>query len=107
MSIINFSGEIFTYEDNYVAEHFSGLGLTYYIFLMGLEMDVMALRHIGKKSLSISVVGILVPLIAGAGLYFVPIRGVANGVGESLPMGAMFWAISLSNSSFPDLARIL
>ncbi|KAJ0020286.1 hypothetical protein Pint_32105 [Pistacia integerrima] len=104
---VNVSDKIFTFEDNYVVENFANLGLTYYMFLVGLEMDVSALRHIGKKSLSISVVGNLVPLVAGGGLYFVPIRGVAGGVGESLPMGAMFWAISLSNSSFPDLARIL
>ncbi|XP_031288312.1 LOW QUALITY PROTEIN: cation/H(+) antiporter 15-like [Pistacia vera] len=104
---VNVSDKIFTFEDNYVVENFANLGLTYYMFLVGLEMDVSALRHIGKKSLSISFVGNLVPLVAGGGLYFVPIRGVAGGVGESLPMGAMFWAISLSNSSFPDLARIL
>ncbi|KAJ0085015.1 hypothetical protein Patl1_30625 [Pistacia atlantica] len=103
----NVSDKIFTFEDNYVVDNFANLGLTYYMFLVGLEMDVSALRHIGKKSLSISVVGILVPLVAVGGLYFVPIRGVAGGVGESFPMGAMFWAISLSNSSFPDLARIL
>lgn len=67
-------------------------------------MDLSALKHIGKKSLSIAIAGTCFPLAVGAALYFVPLRKVKK---KSLPVGAAFWAITLSITSFPDLARIL
>lgn len=98
---------IFPYETNLILETFASLGLTYYMFLVGLEMDVSALRNIGKRTLTIAIAGICIPLAAGAGLYFVPVRQIKNLQRESLPIGSAFWAVTLSITSFPDLARIL
>ncbi|KAJ0020285.1 hypothetical protein Pint_32104 [Pistacia integerrima] len=100
------AGFVFKFELNMVVEIYTFMGLTYYMFLVGLEMDLSALKHIGKKSLSIAVAGILFPVIAGAALYFVPLHK-GKDAGSPPLIGAVFWATILSNTSFPDLARLL
>ncbi|KAH7561083.1 hypothetical protein ACOSP7_016354 [Xanthoceras sorbifolium] len=100
------SSFIFPFESNILLETFANLGLNYYMFLVGLEMDLSAVRNMSKKSLSIGTATILFPLFAGAGLYFLPMR-TKGPASSTQPLGAVFWAITLSITSFPDLARIL
>lgn len=83
-------------------ETFAGLGLTYYMFILGLEIDLPAVMHMSKQSLTIGAATILFPLAAGAGLYFLPLRPP-----NSKPIGALFWAVTFSITSYPDLARLL
>ncbi|KAH7561082.1 hypothetical protein ACOSP7_016356 [Xanthoceras sorbifolium] len=100
------SKTFFPFESVMLLETFANLGLNYYMFLVGLEMDLSAVRNMSKKSLSIGIATILIPLFAGAGLYFLPMhtKGPAS---STQPLGAVFWAITLSITSFPDLARVL
>lgn len=86
-------------------ESFSTLGLTYYLFLVGLEMDLSTIRHMDKKSWTIAIIGTIFPFCVGASLYYVPILQRKDVV--LAPLGALFWAITLTMTSFPDLARIL
>ncbi|KAJ4725060.1 Cation/H(+) antiporter [Melia azedarach] len=80
------------------------------MFLVGLEMDLSGLRHVGKKTLSIATAGILIPLAIGAGSYIYAdlLAGdLAKINRERRKEGSAFWAITLTITSFPDLARIL
>lgn len=85
-------------------ETFGQLGLAYYMFLVGLEVEVSDIKHMERKSLGVAIPGILIPMVIGAALYFLPMRSIDR---VSNPWGAAFWAITLSTTSFPDLARIL
>ncbi|MDT0407835.1 MULTISPECIES: cation:proton antiporter domain-containing protein [Streptomyces] len=82
------------------------IGLLCFMFLVGLELDLSALRGNSRTAVAVSQVGIFVPLALGgllaAGMYgsFAP-----PGVGR-LPF-VLFVAVSLSITAFPVLARIL
>ncbi|KAK0603860.1 hypothetical protein LWI29_009499 [Acer saccharum] len=100
--------DVFPFESNMMLDTFANFGLIYYMFLVGLEMDLLAVTRMSKKSLSIATTTILISLGAGAGLYFVPLRKTTEAAPLSPnPLGAVFWAITLSITSFPELARIL
>lgn len=95
---------IFPFETTVLLETFANVGLTFSMFLVGLEMDVSTIKRIEKKSLSIAFAGVVIPFCIGAALYFVPMHEDSR---ESPNLGALFWAITLTLTSFPDLARIL
>ncbi|KAL5832827.1 hypothetical protein ACOSQ3_016501 [Xanthoceras sorbifolium] len=108
---VNWINQMFPFESNMLMETFASMGLTYYMFLVGLEMDLSIVRYLDKKSLSIAVAGILIPIAAAAGMYQLPkytLYGNKLG-GSEMPLtwGFTFWSITLSITSFPDLARIL
>ncbi|CAK7325857.1 unnamed protein product [Dovyalis caffra] len=85
------------------SETLTDLGLIYYMFLVGLEMDLTTIRRISKRAWANALVGILFPLGLGAGMYFLVLGKELNGH----VWGAWFWSIALTVTSFPDLARIL
>ena len=82
------------------------LGLLAFLFLIGLDLDLRALRTTGGAVTLVSLSGVLLPMALGAGLataiypYFAP-----EGVGR-LPF-TLFVAVALSITAFPVLARIL
>ncbi|XP_039051696.1 cation/H(+) antiporter 15-like [Hibiscus syriacus] len=84
-------------------ETMGSLGVTFYMFLMGLEMDLTPIRKMEKTAYSVAIAGIILPGFAGMILYrLVKIDQ------EDAPMeGGFFWAIALTVTSFSDLARIL
>ncbi|KAK8718426.1 hypothetical protein V6N13_045658 [Hibiscus sabdariffa] len=93
------------FEGSLFLETMSNLGVTFYMFLVGLEMDISPLRKIGKMALSVAVAGIMLPLLAGVGLHSMVLQHQRRV--HAPEMGAYFWSIALSVTSFPDLARIL
>ncbi|XP_065872559.1 cation/H(+) antiporter 15 [Euphorbia lathyris] len=80
------------------------LGLVYYMFLVGLEMDLTMLRHIEKKAMWNAGFGMLFPLGMGTCSYFLLtyLKGM-----DTAGMGGAVWAITLTVTSFSDLARVL
>ncbi|XVF22913.1 hypothetical protein REPUB_Repub12eG0211800 [Reevesia pubescens] len=100
-----FTNEITPFEGSLFLETMANLGVTFYMFMVGLEMDLTPIRKIGKTALSVAIAAIIFPLTVGAGLYYL-IR--QHQIKHPAPeIGAFFWAIALSVTSFPDLARIL
>ncbi|KAL4309643.1 hypothetical protein GQ457_01G015350 [Hibiscus cannabinus] len=86
-------------------ETMANLGVTFYMFLVGLEMDLTPVRKIERTALSVAIAGIILPAAVGVGVHAIVIKIRAN---IFVPeMGAYFWSIALSHTSFPDLARIL
>lgn len=97
---------IFPYQYAMVVETFANLGLVYYIFLLGLEIDFSLVKRFGSKALSISIAGLV-------GTFFVAVCSISvrsrlkddqntNENGE-----VMFWVVALGATSFSDLAKIL
>ncbi|KAJ0112620.1 hypothetical protein Patl1_02000 [Pistacia atlantica] len=97
---------LFPYEQSMLLESYANLGVTYYMFLVGLEMDLSNLKHTRKKSWSIAFAGFFIPFVVGAILYFVPLVNDRPERDQNY-VGALFWAITLSITSFPDVARTL
>ncbi|MEU2161300.1 cation:proton antiporter [Streptomyces chengbuensis] len=82
------------------------LGLLGFMFLVGLELDLGALRGSSRTAVAVSQAGMLVPLGLGA-LLALPLysRLAPDGVGF-VPF-ALFMAVAMSVTAFPVLARIL
>ncbi|MFJ9819550.1 cation:proton antiporter [Streptomyces sp. NPDC101151] len=82
------------------------LGLLAFMFLVGLELDLRALRGHSRSAVAVSQASIALPLVLGSllalGMYgtFAP-QGV-----DRLPF-VLFVAVSMSITAFPVLARIL
>ncbi|KAJ4831739.1 hypothetical protein Tsubulata_031011 [Turnera subulata] len=82
------------------------IGLTYYMFFVGLEMDLTSLRNLEKKVMCNVAAGIVFSLVAGTGLYFLIIH-FTHGQISAHTLGPLFFGACLTVTSFPDLARIL
>ncbi|MEU6703627.1 cation:proton antiporter domain-containing protein [Streptomyces wuyuanensis] len=82
------------------------IGLLGFMFLVGLELDLGALRGSSRTAVAVSQAGMLVPLGLGALLAF-PLYGRLAPDGVGLMPFALFVAVAMSVTAFPVLARIL
>ncbi|KAE8663622.1 Cation/H(+) antiporter 15 [Hibiscus syriacus] len=101
----NFANTMFPLRSVMVLETMANIGLLYYLFLVGVEMDLSVIRQTGKKALAIAVAGMIMPFIIGIGFSFVlhssdpePLAHVTY---------VLFLGVALSVTAFPVLARIL
>lgn len=88
-----------------VLDTMANIGLLFFLFLVGLELDIRAIRRTGKKSLGIALAGISLPFILGIGTSIV-LRATVNKGAAHAPF-LVFMGVSLSITAFPVLARIL
>ncbi|MFI6106374.1 cation:proton antiporter [Streptomyces sp. NPDC051310] len=82
------------------------LGLLAFMFLVGLELDLGALRGNSRTAVAVSQAGILLPLGLGALLAF-PLYGHLAPDGVEFTPFLLFVAVAMSITAFPVLARIL
>ncbi|WP_406410604.1 cation:proton antiporter [Streptomyces sp. NBC_01614] len=82
------------------------LGLLAFMFLVGLELDLGALRGNSRTAVAVSQAGILLPLSLGALLAF-PMYGQLAPEGVEFTPFLLFVAVAMSITAFPVLARIL
>jgi Kef-type K+ transport system membrane component KefB len=86
----------------------SQLGLSLYMFLVGLEFQGALLRTQLKRAASVSVTGILVPFALGAILATVLVReGGYFTAGVDVGQAVLFLGAAMSITAFPVLARII
>lgn len=95
-------------------EPIAQLGLVFFMFLVGLELDPALLRSQGKRALQISLSGVLAPLalgiLVGTALYSTNNGGQFFESGSELPSRAafsVFIGAAMCITAFPVLARIL
>ncbi|KFK31171.1 hypothetical protein AALP_AA6G078200 [Arabis alpina] len=88
---------------NLVLETFANLALIYNIFLLGLGIDFRMIRIKELKPVIIASAGLVVAILAGIGLFYIP----GNGQSKKNLSGGFYWAVTLGCTNFPDLARIL
>ncbi|CAA2938511.1 cation H(+) antiporter 18-like [Olea europaea subsp. europaea] len=88
-----------------VLDTLANLGLLFFLFLVGLELDPRSLKSTGKKALSIALSGISVPFILGIGTSYVLRGTISQGVSQGPFL--VFMGVALSITAFPVLARIL
>jgi Kef-type K+ transport system membrane component KefB len=83
----------------------SHLGLLFFMFLVGLHLDLGLLRTSGRTAVVTSPVSIVVPLFLGFGVAGVIRPTFAPAVSPAA--FALFMGLALSVTAFPVLARIL
>lgn len=82
------------------------LGVIFYMFVVGLELDLKVLRRSGHAALAISHASIIVPFLLGAWLATHVYVSLAP-PGVSFTSFSLFLGVSMSITAFPVLARIL
>lgn len=101
---------LFPFKSMLTLETLGNLSLIYYLFLVGLEVDIKPILRAGKKPLTIALVGLIFPIPIGYALHSLATGhpGSTGGLyGSRIKYGPIFWGISLATTNFPDLARIL
>ncbi|KAI5381918.1 hypothetical protein KIW84_063467 [Lathyrus oleraceus] len=94
-------------------ETFANLGIMYYVFLSGLEMNSDTILRSRKKGTSIAIAGIVTPMLFGVGFLALQQKLIdKNDVFAQTPKenqgeAYLFWCLALSVTGFPVLARIL
>lgn len=84
----------------------SQLGLVFFMFLIGLELEPALLRGLGKSALAISNTSIALPFILGAGVA-VWLAPTLSTPAVPLASFVLFLGVAMSITAFPVLARIL
>lgn len=89
-------------------ENIASVGLIYFMFIVGLEVDLKPVLRGSKKSLTTALAGIVIPLPIGYALYYLLIDNFAL-ISRDNPnrFGPLFWGLSIATTNFPDLAGLL
>src|SRR5687767_8930376 len=84
------------------------LGMLFFLFVAGLEVDLSDLRRLGRRAAFIGLVGTLLPIATGVALVYAtpetfwgPLAGT-----NRLALG-LFIGMNLANSANPVIARVL
>ena len=87
-------------------EVFAQIGLVFFMFLVGAELDLRLIRGQGQAAALVSHASIVVPFVSGVGLALLIFQSLGSPDGDFLPF-ALFLGASMSITAFPVLARIL
>ncbi|MDR2228813.1 MAG: cation:proton antiporter [Flavobacteriaceae bacterium] len=101
-----FSAFLFPKESLGNLQFLSQIGLIFFMYIVGMELDLSVLRKKAHDAVVISHASIIIPFALGIGLsYFIYKEFAPDGVPFS--SFALFIAIAMSITAFPVLARIV
>jgi Kef-type K+ transport system membrane component KefB len=93
---------------NAVRDAATKLGMLFFLFYAGLEVNLSDLKLLGKRAVLIGAIGTLLPIAAGVGLvYALPRSFWGPAVQEHFLSFALFIGMNLANSANPVIARVL
>ncbi|XP_027361493.1 cation/H(+) antiporter 15-like [Abrus precatorius] len=99
-----FADAIFPLRSVMVIETMANVGLLYFLFLVGVEMDITVLRRVGKKAVVSAIAGMVLPFLIGCTFVFFSTK-------ETIEINrgtfVLFIGVALSVTAFPVLARVL
>lgn len=84
----------------------SQIGLAFFMFIVGMELDIQKIRNKAHDAVMISHASIVVPFFLGVGLAYFIFQQHAPANVNFLPF-ALFMGIAMSITAFPVLARIV
>ncbi|PIA54284.1 hypothetical protein AQUCO_00900673v1, partial [Aquilegia coerulea] len=84
-----------------VLETMANLGLLFFLFMVGVEMDLAVVKRTGKKAMIIAVFGMIAPFVIGSS---VALLVATDKLSTSF---LLFLGTAVSVTAFPVLARIL
>lgn len=85
---------------------FSQIGVTLFMFVVGMDLNIEHLRRKAHKAIMVSHASIIMPFLMGAGLSLALYPTLRSGE-TSFTSFALFMGIAMSITAFPVLARIL
>jgi K+:H+ antiporter len=85
----------------------ANLGLIFYMFLVGLELDLSQLRGRLAQTAAISNTGVAIPMLAGIAVALPTYTLIGPPAKGGFTAFALFMGVSMSITAFPVLARIL
>ncbi|GAA3960729.1 cation:proton antiporter [Mucilaginibacter dorajii] len=100
-----FSHTIFPVASLGSLQFLSQIGLIIFMFVIGMELDLRAIKNKSKDAIVISHASIVVPFTLGLGLAYYIYRSLAPAGIPFFSFG-LFMGISMSITAFPVLARI-
>ncbi|KAK7246612.1 hypothetical protein RIF29_41482 [Crotalaria pallida] len=100
-----FANYVFPLKSVMVIETMASIGLIYFLFLVGLEMDVAVVKRTGKKAVSLAIAGMVFPFIISVFFSFFLDEKYLLRIGRTSLV--LYIGVSLSVTAFPVLARIL
>ncbi|XVF58795.1 hypothetical protein PTKIN_Ptkin07bG0095300 [Pterospermum kingtungense] len=98
-----FANTLFPLRSVMVLETMADVGLVYFLFLVGVEMDLLEIHRSGKKATAIAISGMIFPF-AVASCFSLIHDSKKN---QHTGMYILFLGVALSVTAFPVLARIL
>ncbi|GMP50740.1 hypothetical protein CsSME_00017236 [Camellia sinensis var. sinensis] len=90
-----------------ILESVASIGLLFFLFLVGLELDLTSIRRSGRRAFAIAAAGITLPFTCGIGVAFVLRKSVKGADKVGYVQYLVFMGVALSITAFPVLARIL
>ncbi|MCA3749731.1 MAG: cation:proton antiporter, partial [Rubrobacter sp.] len=92
----------------HILEAFSWLGIMLLLIVAGMETEPRILRRVGRAAAYVTVLGMLIPLLAGIVLgYLLSFSPELNGTAPDRVVFVLFVAVMMTITAVPVLARIL